>query len=534
MNRCCLWPVFCGLLLAADPGHEIEGRVVNAVSGAPIVHARVSITFPPSTEPVWLLTDDGGAFDLKNAPEGNYLLNCERVGYLSAHTGGRSAPDSNSPDAKPTLLLVRLMPQAVIEGTVVDENGVVVPSADVPVFLQAIVDGHRRPQLWSTAQADDTGSFRIFGLSAGRYRVGVTAPISDTPRTKVAYRPVFYPNSPDINGGELMDLAPGQEKHLRIRLPEPVPAREISGQVMPTGDTTIVQLRPADATSPHQFLGFQNQWVEKTKTFKISGVPSGAYDLEVTTSLDGQQLRATMMVTVGNRDITGIRLEPRAPATVSGVVRFEGKEKPVVTVSRLVLRSSHGQFATQAATGGDGNFKFNGLPDDTYRLVILYDGPVYLRSAWQGGRDVLRDGLVVTAGSASAPLEIVLDGPGATVEGSIDLPDSGQPANVIVALLQQAGNELVLEKQAYVNRSLPAGMALSVSRQPPIYGGNRFTIQGVAPGDYVLYCWPADSPVPYADGDFLPQYGTLGKAITVNGTEKISVNIDRLVPRIDP
>jgi hypothetical protein len=221
------------------------------------------------------------------------------------------------------------------------------------------------------------------------------------------------------------------------------------------------------------------------------------------------------------------------------VVRIEGRDKPAGPAGPIQFRSPHAEFGV--TPDADGNFKFNdsfrhnGLPDDTYRLAVVYPTyPVYLRSAWQGGRDVLREGLVVSGDSSPEPLEIVLSGPGATVEGTIDLGDSSEPANVIVALLRRAGNEMVLEKQAYVNRSVPVGAALSISRQPTIYGGKRFTIQGVAPGDYVLYCWPADSPVPYADPDFLEQFGTQGKAITASGTEKISVNLDRLVPRIDP
>ncbi len=56
MKRCYLWPLFCGLLLAAGPGNEIEGRVVNAVTGAPIARARKRADCVPATQqkPAWL------------------------------------------------------------------------------------------------------------------------------------------------------------------------------------------------------------------------------------------------------------------------------------------------------------------------------------------------------------------------------------------------------------------------------------------------------------------------------------------------
>lgn len=534
MNRHCVLSLVCGLVLFAGPPLEIEGRVVDAQTGAPIAHARVTVTFfQPGGEPVQvlLLTDEGGAFDLKNAPEGNYQVTCERSGYLPGNQPGQSLPGPRSPDTKAAPLIVRLIPQGVIEGSVVDRNGAPVPSANVQILRQTVVEGRRQPQMVSGNQADDAGSFRIFGLSAGRYRVGVTVPASFTQGAKVAYPPVFYPNSRDIHGAELMDLRPGQERHLRIRLPEPVPAREIRGQVAPAGEGVNILLRPVGATLFDQSLTFNNNWDQKTKTFKISGIPSGVYVLEADTNIAAQQLHAGMTVTVGDRDITGIRLEPRPPERVSGVLRFEGKEKPDNTVSRIELSSRYGRFG--ASPDGDGKFKFNTLPEGTYHLVSS-NGPTYLRSAWQGGRDVLRDGLAVSGESSPEPLEIVLGGPGATVEGTVTLPDSGQPANVVVALLRRAGNEMVLEKEQYVSSSLPAGTIMSVNQWPTIHGGSRFTIEGVAPGDYVLYCWPADSQVPYADPDFIERYGALGKAITVSGAEKINVTLDRLVLRIDP
>ena len=533
MIRPCILSLACGLVLFAGPPHEIEGRVLDARTGAPIARARVTVTFfQPGGEPVpvMLLTDEGGAFDLKNAPEWNYHVTCERSGYLSANQPGQGLPGSSSQDAKAAPLIVRLIPHGVIEGSVVDERGAPVPFANVQVFRQTIMEGHRQPQVASDNAADDTGSFRIFGLDAGRYWVGVTVPANGSQRAKFAHPPVFYPNSLDINGAELMDLEPGQERHLRIRLPEPVPAREIRGQVVPAGESVNVQLRPADATLSNQSLSLRNDWDEKTKTFKISGVTAGVYVLEANTNVEDQYLRAGMTVTVGNRDITGIRLEPRAPPEVFGTLGVEGTEKPAYSI--IELRSRHGRYRAQY--DADGKFKFNGLPEDTYRLVASPDGPAYLRSAWQGSRDVLRDGLAVSTESSPEPLEIVLGGPGANVEGAIALPDSGRPVNVVVALLRHAGNEMVMEKEALANRPLPAGAVLSVSGVPDIQRGNRFTIQGVAPGDYVVYCWPADSQVPYADSDFIERYGSFGKAITVRGAEKISVNLDRLLPRIDP
>jgi hypothetical protein len=49
----------------------------------------------------------------------------------------------------------------------------------------------------------------------------------------------------------------------------------------------------------------------------------------------------------------------------------------------------------------------------------------------------------------------------------------------------------------------------------------------VAPGDYLLFAWPAEAQVEYAEPEFARQHGNL--AIPVNVTEgaKVTVNIDR-------
>jgi hypothetical protein len=86
---------------------------------------------------------------------------------------------------------------------------------------------------------------------------------------------------------------------------------------------------------------------------------------------------------------------------------------------------------------------------------------------------------------------------------------------------------MVLEKQVPVTGSLPAGAVFSINNRPPVYGGRRFTLQGVAPGDYLLFTWAADAQVEYADPEFARQHEDLGKPVTVAEGAKVTVNIDR-------
>jgi hypothetical protein len=166
-------------------------------------------------------------------------------------------------------------------------------------------------------------------------------------------------------------------------------------------------------------------------------------------------------VTVAGQDITGIRLELSNQTTLSGIVRVEGQGAPLHQVAHVALHSSSYQLG--AAVQADGSFEFRGLPPDNYRVLISPGGAAYLRSAWQGGRDVLHEGLTISGETPAEPLEITLGAPGGTVDGTVALRDAGQPDLMVVALLRRAGDAMVLEKQVSVSVSLPAGASFSLN-----------------------------------------------------------------------
>src|SRR6185369_8369886 len=109
------------------------------------------------------------------------------------------------------------------------------------------------------------------------------------------------------------------------------------------------------------------------------------------------------------------------------------------------------------------------------------DSPIYVRSAWLGTGDLLHDQLIVEGSAIADKLEVEMTGPAATVEGTIPPAEPDSPPMVAVVLLRRVENEMLLEKEFFINSSLPPDARMSVNRLPPMQGGTRFTMQGVAP-----------------------------------------------------
>jgi 5-hydroxyisourate hydrolase-like protein (transthyretin family) len=510
MSRLCLLPLLWGALLAQTSG-EIAGRVVDAQTGAPIAHARLRVTdwsAGGQTNEIAVVTGDDGAFDLTNLPPGGYQLNFDRTGYLHAAQGVQIQ------DAKPVSVTIAMTAQAVIEGTVVDENGRGVPLANIQAYRRTVAEGRRQAQLAGQTQADDIGHFRLFGLTAGAYCLSVTVQ-SEVRSSKMAHPPVFYPNAPSLASAQFMDLRPGQEQQVPIRLPEPVPAVEISGQIVPATESIGASLRPADSpVMPWNSYGMR--WEPKTHSFKFTGVTPGVYVLDVNAQIDGQQKHATTTVAVAGHDITGLRLELTNPLTLSGTMRVEGEAAPHPVTSLMLHASS---FQTAAQVQPDGSFTFENLPPGTYRLAVNFQGAEYLRSAWQGSRDVLHDGLTISADTPPPPVEVVLGAPGGTVQGAGASSDAAQSSAVLVALLRRDGDAMVLERQTYV-----------VPSRPP----RQFTLQGVPPGDYLLFAWPITAQVAYAEPEFIRQYESAGVPVNVSEGAKVTANIEHVLVLNEP
>jgi Carboxypeptidase regulatory-like domain len=489
---------------------DISGRVIDAETGGPIPRARVAIHVSLNGgEPagVALLTDAMGGFRVTNLPDGNWQLSGEKAGYLSASL-------MLSGDTRSTPIVLRLPRQAVIEGSVIDEKGRGVSFASVQLFRQVVANGRHQIQPSNGTQTDQAGEFRIFGLAAGRYYLGAAGPTLRP--AKLVYAPILYPGATDISSAQAIDLQPGTEEHVKISL-RAVPAHRVRGTIS-HGRSANAWLHPQESRRFPVTLNLGASCDEKTNTFTISGVPPGRYVLEGTVQIDGQQLRMMKTISVDDADLEGIVLEPASLPEVTGRVTKDGRAAMRGEISQIQLRSLQGQFAAQIEDNG--TFHFSDLLPDTYHVAVSPTGSAYVQSIRQGGRDVEREGIVIGQFPPD-PLEIGIGSHGGTIDGAIAVSGSHTKA-VIVGLFRSIGGELVFDRQTH-----------SVLASSPGTSSARFSLQGIAPGEYVLLAWPSDAQIAYAEPEFMRQYYIRGKAVRVTEDARLSVILDELLPNMD-
>jgi protocatechuate 3,4-dioxygenase beta subunit len=158
---------------------RISGRVSTSEGGRPVGRARVSINGTELPGGRAVLTDDGGAFDFANLPAGRYTLNVSKTGYVTISYGQRRPLQSGTPlqlaeGQELRGLDMRLPRGSVISGHIHDATGEPMPGTTVRVLMYRYAQGNRQLVPAGTAQTDDRGEYRVWGLNPGEYYVSAT------------------------------------------------------------------------------------------------------------------------------------------------------------------------------------------------------------------------------------------------------------------------------------------------------------------------------------------------------------------------
>jgi protocatechuate 3,4-dioxygenase beta subunit len=511
----------------ADTRVTVAGRVVNALSAEAV--RRAAVTLSPlrgKGKEVNATTDQDGRFTLRAEP-GAYRLSGERPGFRKQQFGARLNPDAGAvlgvaAGQNIADLLFKLAPDAVISGSVLNQEGEPVPSLIVTTLRNGYQSGKRQWVTVGSSQTNDRGEYRIAGLRAGNYRVMVTemnigialaatsAKSASPDKPEAAYASTWLGNTPDPERAAVIDLKMGDDRRgANIQMQK---ARTVSvkGKVVDYRENLVMLVmlvrRGEGDRDPGRFALVQPEGL-----FDIRGVVPGSYLLTSRSVSDPTKAAGAMPVEVADQPIEGLQFRMGAAAEVSGRVISEQPAKDL----EVALGSTDFDTGTSpsAHPGADGSFSMSGILPVTYRLRVTglpEDG--YLKSVKVDGREADEANLSLTAGNQ---LEIALGARGAVIEGTVNAAGGKPLAGAVVTLIPESGRD-------------------SRYRSATADDKGSYKISGIAPGKYRLLAWEDLEPGAYRDPAFVKPFEAAAQAVSVQegGASKIAleaVPLEKLV-----
>jgi hypothetical protein len=385
--------VSVAILLSAAPGiragqspaasqeatGSITGRVTIENEGAPGV--TVTLRGAPSRWPLpppvaRATTDKEGRFQMSNLPEGQYYLVPLTPAYFTP------SEDRMITSGKPVTLTkgetleeieLKLIRCGVITGRVTTAGGQ--PVIGRRIYIRAA----DQQQLLSTIEGalmfetDDHGVYRIYGLPAGRFVIGVENKSPTSPSSWV-----FHPGVTEESQAGQVDVVAGRVvENIDIKLPPITGSYEASGRVIdeatgqPIPQISVIRsaLKAADNSA---FAYTLPQPVDEHGAFRFSNLTPGRYAVYI--SIGGEYYSDEVIFDVKNQDVTGLEIKARHGASLSGVVIIEGSRDPSVLSALSNLRVGVNRWtsvhAAGSAVGADGRFRITGLPPGKFRLGL--------------------------------------------------------------------------------------------------------------------------------------------------------------------
>ena len=498
----------------------LRGSVADEITRAPLRRALVQANC--GNGGFAALSDAAGSFAITGIAPGECQLSVQKPGYIA-----KDDPQQIEMKRSRSDITLTLTPGASVAGRVVDSAGDPVANVWVQALQSNVLEGRRRMQTMNSAYTNDLGRYRITGLSPG---VWFLRAVENFPQTRtqgglqnwtpppgVAWPPIYYGGAEGEKSATPVKLSAAAtfDADFAVTLQ---PGFSITGKLegFTQGQPADIQLlRTSDNDNVASAL-----YNFSTGRFAISDIPAGSYYLRATSGTNQAPTRGFEAVEV-NGDIRNLvvslmpgtdihgelqgsieeKTQGATLGSIEGAPRSRGRAGCMVSLRPWTFdRDWKNHYSAQAEPGGE--FVFEHVLPDRYRLEARCHPSGWVRSATYGDVDVLRQSFLVSGGGQK--LRIELGDKSGKVSGTVK-DESGAPATAHVVLIPDDGGT-PLESFAI-----------------PQHG---FRFQSVPPGRYRAYAWSQKTQAEFANPEWVRNFSQHGRDVSVDGDSEATVDLD--------
>lgn len=519
------------------PAGLIAGRVLAADTGRPVKRARVFVSAAELPGGRGVLTDDTGVFQLAELPAGRYTLSVSKSGFVSLSYGQRGPLQAGTPlqlaDGQEIKDIEFRLPRgSVIAGHVYDETGDPMPGVLVRVLRYQYQQGDKRLAPAGTAQTDDQGQYRVWGLMPGDYYVdaqsrinlpfggpggwgggaagrgggaggrgggggaaaaiagvvgaiagsNVAALFGPNDENQKAYAPTYFPGVPSITEAQPITLGLSQtaaDVDFGLQL---VHVARVSGHVTDpdgtatwSGNVSLV----VDGATVGRGGGFGMNYgsrIQSNGAFEIANVPPGRYTLQARGNDNDTPQFASQPLTVGSTDVD-VSVVLGNSATISGTIVFPPSQTQLPDFSnmRIAAPSTDNSIGGQAQgrVDKDGKFTITGVQAGAH--LIRPGGQLRgwtLKEVTIDGRDVTDTAVELRSGQHLERVEMTLTDKTNEINGTL-ASEQGAPATEYTVLAFSTDSAFWQPQSRHIATARPDQTG-------------HFRIRGLPAGDYYL------------------------------------------------
>ena len=501
---------------------RIAGAVVNASTGIPLPRTRVTIMDSKIRSNVQVvISSDAGRFEF-HVPAGKFALQGAKRGFITGafnqHDEFSSAIVTGVAGVDSENLILRLSPNAVLAGKVLDEFGEPVRHAQVMVYRENRSTGISQISRIRGANTDDQGKYEVTPLDAGTYfvsakatpwyamhppsvREGPNAPVQVDAALDVAYPVTYYGDTTEPEEATPIPVRGGNHLEADIHL-HPTPALHLIFHAGENGGpVNYPQLQRSvfDGVEEVETAGVETV---SPGVYELTGIAAGRYLVRMPDS-NGQLKEPAAATLTNSQELNSS--SGNSTGSVHIKVAMEGAASTPTQIW-VGLRNTKA-IVVASQVGEKGETTFADVIPGKYDVVAGSQTEIYsvTRIAWDGGATSGRT-LNVPAGTTLAVSATLLGG-SVTIEGLVKR-DGKAFAGAMVVLIPQ-------NPEANVDRF----------RRDQTDLDGTFTLLNVSPGTYSVIAIEDGWDLDWAKPAVLTNYGRNGQPLVVTAREKGTVHL---------